>query len=174
MTTAVPGGVTVVDETGERTVSFHWHSSSSKWLLLFVIVSPIALGIGWQDFLASTKAQLMVAALDIVFLYIALAGWCNSTTIRAEAGQLVVRHGPFPWPGKVVLPQKNVRDIEVVEHYVQDENGERLTFRIIAVMLGGRRIKLASAFEQDDKASAVFVAGTLKAWLGIGNDRQTG
>lgn len=173
MSTALPQGVSVVDQPNERRIAFRWHSWSSKWLLLFVIVSPIALGIGWQDFLTSWKAQLIVGVLDTVFLYVALAGWFNSTTIRVEGGQLRVHHRPLPWPGKIELPQNSVRDIEVVEHYVQHENGARLTFRLMAITLDGRRIRLASAFEKDDQTAAEFVANTLKKWLDISNDQRS-
>jgi len=173
MTTTPPKGISVVDKGGERKIAFRWHSWSSKWLLLFVIVSPIALGIGWQDFLTSWKAQVMAGILDAVFLYVAIAGWVNSTTIRVENGQLRVHHGPLPWPGKVGLPQSSVRDIEVVEHYVQNENGERLTFRLMAITPGGRHIKLASAFEKDDQPAAEFVANTVKKWLGIDNGQRS-
>ncbi|MBS1198058.1 MAG: hypothetical protein H6R18_1843 [Proteobacteria bacterium] len=172
MTTTLPEGVSVVDKTSERSIAFRWHSWSSKWLLLFVIVSPIALGIGWQDFLTSWKAQLIVGVLDAVFLYVVIAGWCNSTTIRVEGSQLRAHHGPLPWPGNVELPQNSVRDIEVAEHYIQHENGERLTFRLMAIRPDGRRIKLATAFEKDDKASAEFVAATLKKWLKIGDGER--
>ncbi len=161
--------VTVVDNASERSIAIRWHSWMSKWLLLFVIVLPIALGIGWQDFLTSWKAQLILGVLDALFLYVALAGWFNTTTIRVLEGRLQVRHGPMPWPGNVELPQNSVRGFEIVEHYVHDETGDRLTFRLIAVTSGGRRIKLTGAFEKDDRNAAEFVADTLKSWLGIGN-----
>lgn len=163
MLTSPPERVSV----DNKKIRFHWHSSASKWLLLFVIFSPIAIGIGWQDILTSHFAQAILGALDATFLYIALAGWLNTSTITLAEGCLDVRHGPFPWPGNHRLPAKSIRKLEVEEHYVQTENGERLTYRLVATSLQGKRIRLISAFDKNDYGAANYILQALEEWLGL-------
>jgi hypothetical protein len=156
-----------------KVIGFRWHSPSSKWLVLFVLFSPIALGIGWFDLLTSLYAQGILAILACCFLYCALAGWLNASTITLAGNQLSVRHGPFPWPGNRRLPAKSIRGLEVVEHYVQTETGERLTYRLIATNLRGDKIRLISAFNENDRDAAEYARRTLAQWLGL-NDSVPG
>jgi hypothetical protein len=156
-----------------KVIRFRWHSSASKWLVLFVICSPIALAIGWNDLLTSRYAQGILAILAFCFLYIALAGWLNASTITLTRNQLSVRHGPFPWPANRRLPAKSIRGLKVVEHYVQTENGKRLTYRLIATNLLGDIIRLISAFDKSDHDAAEYIRQTLGEWLGL-NDSVSG
>jgi hypothetical protein len=155
-----------------RVIRFCWHSSASKWLVLFVLCSPIALGVGWDDLRTSRYAQGIMAILAVFFLYVALAGWLNTSTLTLTRDQLSVRHGPFPWPGNRRLPAKSIRGLKVVEHYIRTENGKRLTYRLIATTLHGDTIRLISAFDKSDCDAAEYTRQTLAAWLGL-NDSSS-
>ena len=152
-----------------KVIRFRWHSPQSKWLLLFVLCSPIALGIGWNGLLASHYAQAILATLDSCFLYVALAGWFNSSTITLTVDQLSVRHGPFPWPGNRSLPAKSIRSLEVTVYYEQNDNNERLTYRLMATKADGDKIRLISAFDKGDHDAAEYIRQTLAGWMGIGD-----
>jgi hypothetical protein len=156
-----------------KIIRFRWHSPASKWLVLFVICSPIALAIGWNDLLTSRYAQGILAILAFCFLYVALAGWFNASTITLTRNHLSVRHGPFHWPGNRRLPAKSIRGLKVVEHYIQTENGKRLTYRLIATNLHGDNIRLISAFDKSDHDAAEYTRKTLAEWLGL-NDSVSG
>ncbi len=162
-----PERVSVDTGPDGNVIRFRWHSSTSRWLVLFVLCSPIALGVGWNDLLTSRYAQGILAILALCFLYLALAGWLNTSTITLARNQLGVRHGPFPWPGNRRLPAKSIRGLAVVEHYVQTENGKRLTYRLIATTIRGETIRLLSAFDKNDHDAAEYTCQTLAEWLGL-------
>ena len=168
MRAALPERVRVTEGPEGRSVHFRWHSSASKWLVLFVVVSPIALGIGWQELLTSHFAQAILGTLAGSFLYVALAGWLNTSTVTLAGRELRVRHGPFPWPGMRRIPAALIRALEVEEHYVQTENGQRLTYHLIAVTRTGKRVRIVSAFDRYDQGAAEFLRRTLTEWLGLG------
>lgn len=165
----VPERVCIDSGHEGKAIGFHWHSSTSKWLVLFVFCAPIALGIGWNDLLTSRYAQGILGILAFSFLYIALAGWFNTNRISLVRNQLNVRHGPYPWPGNKDLPAKSLCGLEVVKHYIQTENSERLTYRLIATTFSGDKIRLISAFDKDDHEVAEYIRQTLAEWLGLTN-----
>jgi hypothetical protein len=169
----LPERVFVDNGPDGKVIRFRWHSPASKWLVLFVLCLPIAFGIGWDDLLTSRYAQGILATLAFCFLYLAMAGWLNTSTITVARNHLSVRHGPFPWPGNRCLPAKSIRRLEVVEHYVQTENGERLTYRLIATNLRGDKIRLISVFNESDRDAAEYTRQTLSEWLGL-NDSVSG
>jgi hypothetical protein len=153
--------------SAKKILRFRWHSPQSKWLLLYVVCTPIALEIGWHELLTSRYAQTILAILASGFLYVAFAGWFNSSTVTLDGEQLTVKHGPFPWPGNHSLHARTIRALEVVEHYVQTETGQRLTYRLIAKSRNGEDIRLISAFNRDDHDAAEYIRKTLAEWLGI-------
>lgn len=153
--------------SARRIIRFRWHSPQSKWLVLAVICAPIVMEIGWHELLTSRYAQSLLAILASCFLYVAFAGWFNSSTITIEGEQLTVTHGPLPWPGNRSLHVRTIRKFEVVEHYVQTETGQRLTYRLIAKNRSGDDIRLISAFTKDDHNAAEYIRKTLAEWLGM-------
>jgi hypothetical protein len=150
-----------------KVIRFRWHSPESKWLVLYVICSPIVLEIGWHDLLTSRYAQGILAILAFYFLYVALAGWFNSSTIALSGNELTVRHGPFPWPGNRRLTARSILGLQVLEHYVPTETGRRLTYRLTATNLCGDAIRFVSAFNKNDHEAAEYIRQTLTEWLGI-------
>jgi hypothetical protein len=165
---ALPERVSVVIGPEGRSLRFRCRSSASKWLVLFVIAAPIALGITWHDLLTSPLAQAILAVLGSSFPYVALAGWFNTSTLTPAGGQFRVWHSPFPWPGGCRLPAASIRAPAVEDHNVQTETGQRLTFRLIATDQTDRPTRLVFAFDRTDRAAAGYLGQTPANWLPLG------
>jgi len=92
--------------------------------------------------------------------------------MRVSAGQLTVRHGPFPWPGNHTLHTSELDQLYCTEHHNYSRNGGRSTsYRVNAVLNGGWKIKLLSSMTEAEQA--LFVEQQVEQHLNI-DDRRVG
>lgn len=164
MSTFLPERVSMQDDATLRTIRFRWHWTHSKWRLILAAALPLGVIIGWKNPASLNTALWIASLIALGVLYIALAGWCNSTTFSVKQSKLTVRHHPMPWFGGLSIPANSLRDIEVEEYESRTKYGPHIKYRLIGRTLSGQTIRLASVFDTQDKAAAQFVCDCLESW----------
>lgn len=97
-----------------------WFSASLFFLLFFCVFWDGFLVV-WYIGLSQAKGNSgsIVAAIFPIFhvgagvfiTYTMLAGFLNKTRIAIESGNLVIRHGPLPWPGNRTIPTDDLAQL---------------------------------------------------------------
>lgn len=94
-----------------------WYRPQLFLALLFCIVWDGFL-VGWYARALHQPANLFGlifplahVGIGLCLTYATLAGFVNRTTFGVGDGELVIRHGPLPWPGNRRLPAAALRQI---------------------------------------------------------------
>jgi hypothetical protein len=106
--------------------------------------------------------------VGVGLIYVCLACILNTTTIRADSGQLTIRHHPLPWPGgRTNLDTHNIKQLYVKRHVSHSKNGTRTTYQLHAITQEGRRKKLLTGLNDEDQA--LYLEQEIETHLGIEN-----
>jgi hypothetical protein len=116
---------------------------------------------------------LVHVAAGIGIAYLAVAGFLNSTHLRAEKhGRVQVSHGPLPWYPNPHLPADDLTQLYVVRHERQNKNGASITYKLFALDKDHRRIPLLAGL--DDRDQALWLEQEVEAVLGLRDEPVEG
>lgn len=152
------------------TISWRSYSPSALFLLFFAIF--------WNGFLvvwhtvALTSGAWFMSVFGLihtgvgVFLaYLVAAKFLNRTVIRASREWLQVRIGPLPWPGRLDVEHRGLRQLFCREKIRRGKNGATETYQVELVLEGNLRKTLVKDLENADQA--IFIEQQLEKYLGI-------
>lgn len=101
-----------------------------------------------------------------VFLtYMMLAGFVNSTWIAAGPAELSVRHGPLPWPGRLVVPRTDIDQLFSEQKVMNGKNGVSYSYKVSLLKPGGERLSLVQDLETPEQA--LFIEEKVESFLGL-------
>lgn len=159
------------DESGltvePNAIRYNWRGIVLVFLFFWcaiwdsVTFSFVATGLaeGDMSFLMSISVHFFAG---LVVTYVTLALALNSTTIRAEGGEISVSHGPLPWFGGRTLSSAEIQQIYVTE--VRGSKGGR-TYSVHARVAPGHEVKLVSGLSSAGRAR--FIEDWIEKKLGI-------
>jgi len=112
-------------------------------------------------------------AVGVGLTYFMLAGFLNTTRVRIANSVMTVRHGPVPWFGNRTIPAADIEQLYCTEH-TRQRSDERTstTYRLNAVLSGGKKVKLLSGLTEADQA--LFIEEKVETHLGIEDRRVRG
>ena len=96
----------------------------------------------------------------------------NSTTIRATPSLLTVKHGPLPFFGSRSLDPARIDQLSSQKHVSRDESSSQTTYELVAHMIGGETIKLATGLPKPNHAA--YLEQQLEAAMAIDDRPVTG
>lgn len=159
------------DEAGlsvdTSTLRYSWISPVLIFLVFWCVIWNGALLSFSADALAAgDTTTLMSLSLHILagiaVSYVALALALNSTTIRAEGGEIVVSHGPLPWFGGRTLSSSEIHQI-----YVMEDRGSKggRTYSVHSRIAPGHTVRLVGGLSSAGRAR--FIEEWIEKKLGI-------
>ncbi|MCA9210143.1 MAG: hypothetical protein KDA55_17415, partial [Planctomycetales bacterium] len=111
-------------------------------------------------------------AVGVFLTYLTLSMFVNKTVIRVANGELSVRHGPLPWPGKRNLLAHEIQQLYVTEQMRRTKHGYRYTYHLNAKMAHGEVVKLLSNLDTPDQG--LFIEQKLEHHLKIEDEAVAG
>lgn len=167
----MPKGIEILDIGQALQITYQWFNSTYVGLLLFCIM--------WNGFMvvwmgiALSKGEWMMAAFGLIhgsvglgLIYVVVAGFRNTTTIRAGMGSLEIIHGPIPWPGNKTIPSDDIEQAYCKQHISHSKNGGvNYSYSLFAKMRDGRDLKLLSGVKEPNKI--IYIEQQLERFLGI-------
>lgn len=174
----MPKKVTVTDLGDRLILSWRWFSAKMFFLIPFVIFWDGFL-VFWY-FMAFTQEDtpLMMKLFPIIHLlvgvgltYYVIAGILNTTTVRVNVHELIVKHSPIPWPGKKLDPAR-IQQLFCKEKVNRSKNGTHITYQLHAATIDGDKTKLISGLE--DAEQALAMERKLEDWLGLEDQHVAG
>jgi hypothetical protein len=110
---------------------------------------------------------LLHVGVGLGLTYYVFCGWLNRTWIRVGQGQLVVRHGPLPWPGNKVLRSGDLKQLYSKENLSRSRNGTSSTYEVRAVTHSGLNIRIVAGLATSEQA--LYIEQQVEQHLGIEN-----
>lgn len=174
----MPSGMTVEEYGGRLRIVRRWLTPVAFFLVFFCIA--------WNAFLvfwysmafgdANTPWIMKVfpighIAVGVGLSYYTLTCFLNRTVIAVEAGELVIRHGPLPWPGNASIDTTHIEQLYCQEKTHRGENSTHTTYSVFAVDRDGQTRKLLSNLSARDQA--LYIEQRLEEELNL-EDRPVG
>ena len=173
----MPGGIQVEDWGGSFRIVRRWFAVHFFFLLFFCIAWDSFLFF-WYSMVGNAPWIFKVfpiahVAVGVGLTYYTVAGFVNRTVIEAAMNQLRVWHGPIPWPGNCVIPTSDLEQLycQMDVHHHSNNSGPGFSYRVNAILAGGKKIKLVSGLTDADQA--LFIEQQIEKRLGIA-DRTVG
>lgn len=165
-----PPGLSIEASGGELTIVRSWRNWTVVPLVFFCIIWNGMMAVMFWQALAAGQHEILLfgslhAAVGIGILYSVLLRLFNRTRITVSYREVVVRHGPFPWPGKRSIPVYQLDQVFVRRVMVRTKNGTRHVFRLIALDKNQKEIVLVKALESEDHA--LFIEREIETIVGI-------
>ncbi len=159
-------------------LTWRWRSGKAVAFAVLAFLG-LAWGAGFVAWGAAKRESLILLAGifnsvgALGFSYYALAMLCNRSAVAASVRGLVVHHGPVPWLGNLARETKDIEQLytrERVQHL--KEGGIQRTYEVLALLRGGKQVKVLSGLEE--VGQALFVEQRLEKHLGIADRRVPG
>jgi hypothetical protein len=142
----LPPGYTIEEGADRVTITNPWFNP------LYVIAALIALGLAIRTDLRHMNRIMGANPLEggfwytsrvgILLLVVLVFAWFEKTVYSLDAFALVVRRGPFFWPGDRHIRRKDIDRLELVV----DRREQSTYYNLIAVLKGGSRKAIVSKF----------------------------
>ncbi len=148
-----------------RRLIYRWFTWPCIFLIEFAIVwnafCCVFAFIMWRDFQHWFQIAffLFFPGIGVWLAYFCLASLINKTTFSIAGGALIMRHGPVPWPGNVVLITAQICGFGVTSReagLILSEAGS-----LLVVLADGKERTLLTL----TVAEALFAARQLEKWL---------
>lgn len=152
--------------SGELNISFSWRTPAMWFLLFFCLV--------WDSitlFALFSGAGFFIIFHALAGLFITwwtLTRFTNNTTVTVDRQQLVLKHGPVPWP---FSKDKNIPARALVQLYVGKSSvkqNNKHTYKLMAKLDTGAEVKLIDV--ETDKQLLLDLERTIETYLDIKND----
>jgi hypothetical protein len=145
----VPSNITCEPCDDGVTLTERWFS----WLAVVQVPFCVALdGLLLLGYLLVPKesawflVQLLLlpgVLLGLLATYWTVAKLVNRTVVRVAPEQLLVRHGPLPWPGNRTIELSNVKQFDCRKAVSRNYRGDVwVTYTLVAVLQSGRELEL--------------------------------
>ena len=163
----LPKGVTVKSSADELHIVYRWFGTKH------IIAGITGLFMGSVVFfIAADDIKTLFIFLvcphswfSVGFIYYALTGFFNSTTIRATPNHLHVSHGPLPLWGKKQLSPQTIEQLYIKEKKRKNKNSTTYTYQVRVQVKDGKDKLLVK--ELDTPLQALYLEQELEHYLGI-------
>ena len=108
---------------------------------------------------------LIPTVIGLFLLYSVVAGFTNSTTVKASETALAIHHGPLPWKGNKTIPRASVSQVYCKEITRPSKRGPVSIYNIETLGENGIRDTLVKNLT--DPEQALFVEQQIEKHLGI-------
>ncbi|WAC20649.1 hypothetical protein OVA24_04550 [Luteolibacter sp. SL250] len=167
---ALPRGMKIEERMDGLTITRRWLDATAWFLLIFavfwngfmIVWSVISLS---QGIWAMSLFGLLHTGVGLFLIYLVLAMFLNSTTVKVTYDAVETRSGPLPWKGNKTIPKHEVEQFYCTEKVQRTKNGSSVTYDVHAVLKGNRREKLAQGIRHHDQA--LFIEQQLERHLGL-------
>lgn len=173
-----PARFTVDDYGPTFQVRWRWFTWEVLFLTLFCVFwngflvvwfsLGISQGMPWPMILFG----LPFVAVGVAMTYYVVASYVNSTIIRLDGAQLIVRHGPIPSPGNLARPATDFRQLYCQEREVRNKNSRRLEYDLHAIMDDGADLPLIKGLR--DRNEVLYLEHELEQRLRIKDEPVAG
>ncbi|MCA9223520.1 MAG: hypothetical protein KDA71_24575 [Planctomycetales bacterium] len=173
----MPKAMQVEDWGAELVITRRWFTWAAIFLVFFCLFWDGFLVV-WYTAAISSKQILMLVfplihvAVGVFLTYLTLSMFVNKTVIRVANGELSVRHGPLPWPGKRNLLTHEIQQLYVTEQMRRTKRGYSYTYHLNAKLAQGNVVKLLSNLETPDHG--LFIEQKLEQHLKIEDEAVAG
>ena len=150
------------------TITRRWFAWSILPLLFFCVAWDSFL-VFWYHIALTQNAPLIMivfpiahVAVGVGLTYTVLASFLNSTLIRIDHREIVIQHGPLPWPGNRVIA---INDVEQL--FCQEKKSSKgiSQYSLCAILKGGKRKELLPGLETPQQAR--FIEQQIEDFLRI-------
>ena len=147
-----------------------WFGFAFIFLALFCLVWN-GFMVAWHVMAWSTGAWFMSffgllhTAVGLGLLYFTIAGFLNTTTIRAGQGVLDVKSAPIPWPGNKSVPIVDVKQLYCSEKSHHGKNSSSYTYEVNAIRFNDAKETLVKGLTEADQA--LYIEQELERFLKI-------
>lgn len=156
----LPDGFQIDDDGGRRRISWRWFSWQALGVLAFVALWDGLLALWlYAVFSAGVPlfvlvAGLMMGAIGTGMTYAVVACLVNRTSIRVDAAEVSVRHGPLPWPGERNVRKADIDSVCSEKHERSDDTlwDPGMSYAVKLVLKGGRTLKLVVGLRAPEQA----------------------
>lgn len=173
--TAMPKNFQVEKLDGVLTITRTWFTPGVIFALVFVVFW----GVVTVGFLANAKGlgsafliQMFFGGVTLALGYWTLAHMFNKTIITVGGGQLMVRHGPIPYPGNLELPSSELAQLWCVEHIRRTKKSYSYSYELHARTKEG--VDRTLMRDLPDAAQAIYVEQEVERYLRIADRRMPG
>lgn len=108
---------------------------------------------------------LIHTAVGIGLAYFTVAGFLNSTVIRARRGLIEITSGPVPWPGNKTVSTDDLEQLYSKEQIRHTKNGVSYAYQVHAITRGNVRKTLLKGLTEAEQA--LYIEQELERFLGI-------
>jgi len=166
----MPRGIVVEDFGNSLEIRRRWFHAVFIFLAFFCVfwngfmiawhVIALSMGVWFMSLFG-----LLHTAVGIGLAWYTLAGFLNTTTIRASRGLIEITTGPVPWRGNATLPTDDIDQIYCKEQVSHGKNGTSCSYQVLIVTKANVRKPLLKGLPDADQA--LFVEQELERFLNI-------
>lgn len=166
----MPRGIQVEELGGLLEIRRRWFGPAFIFLAFFCLFWN-GFMIVWHGIALSTGAWFMSlfgllhTAVGIGVAWFTLAGFLNTTTIRARRGLIEITSGPVPCGGNATIPTDDLAQLYCKERISHSKNGTSYSYKVLAVTKANVRKTLLKNLTEADQA--LFIEQELERFLGI-------
>jgi hypothetical protein len=166
----MPKGFAVNNYGGELTITRRWFGP--KFILLTVFA------LFWNGFMVfwfgiaiagelwpMALFGLIHAGVGLGLIYYVLTGYFNKTAVTVNMMDVVVKHGPLPYPGNKRLNRTNIKQLYCKEKIRRGKNSTYCSYEVHAVTQDDKHEKLLTGLEESEQA--LYVEQEIERALGL-------
>jgi len=156
---ALPDGFWI-DDDGPRRISWRWFTWQALGGLAFAILWDGILALWLHSVFLTGAPWFIVAAgvfmtvIGVGMTYAIVALLVNRTSLRVDAAEVSVRHGPLPWPGDRDVRRSDIDSVGCEKHEGSDETlwDPAVSYAVKLVLKGGGTLKLVAGLRAPEQA----------------------
>ncbi len=162
----IPNGFHTNDVDGVLVITRRWYEPRTWFYLVFTLVWN-GFMYNWYSIVLSSDSPNMFAllfpvihvGLGLWLIYKTITSFANRTVLRIGNGKVIVRHGPFPWPGNKEVETQSIKQLFCDEKGSWTRNPQMISYRVNAVMKNDRKeVLVAGGLERDQALYLELVA----------------
>lgn len=168
---SMPKGMKEEESSGSVVIVRRWFSGAYVLLAVFCLVWTLAFFVWYPDVLGRPRPgigalfPLAHAVAGIVVIYATIAGFLNSTWIKATDEEVSITHGPLPWPGQVRIKTSEIRQLYCKERVNRSDRDSAVYFEVWVGRHDGTAKKLFGGILFE--AQAIYIEQRIEAALCI-------
>ncbi len=155
-------------------ISYRWFRAQDVFLLVFAIMWDGFLLLWYSSVPASGDSgfdlifalvPLIHVAVGVGITYRAIAGFVNTTTLRAKQGELQIVHRPLPWWPAPTISTSDLEQLYVAKQVHHTKRSTTVTFELRAVTRTHHSQLLIRGFTE--LAQPLWLEQEIESYLGI-------
>ncbi len=153
----MPKGIEVENFGGELQISRRWFSPMIIALTIFALFWN-GFMVMWYGIAIYNRIWVMAlfgllhAGIGVGLIYYVLAGYLNTTVIKANMGDLEIKHGPLPSPGNTRPDRGLIGQLYCKAKIHRGRNSTGCSYELHATTKDGKHKKLLTGLTESEQA----------------------